>query len=519
MRLIEKCTRLAVAGALTLFLTACEDDERTGPEQLRAPTGVSATAADGAVTVTWRSVAGAESYTVERDVAGEAGGFVVLRSGLTGTSYTDEDVERGVTYYYRVSAVRAGEVATSDPVEVTVGNPAADLVGTITADRTLYADTVYTLKGIVTVDSAVTLTIEPGTLILGSTQVTPSALIIRRGGKIIADGRPDAPIVFTSDKPVGQRARGDWGGIVINGLSTCNFSADQCVGEGSSGPYGGNDPEDSSGILRYVRIEFAGYEVSFGNELNALTLNGVGSGTIIEYVQAHYGSDDGIEFFGGTVNVKYVIVTGASDDSFDYSTGWSGKGQFWIVLQDPDDADTGFEVDNNEEDYDASPLTAPTIYNITVVGKAPGTGTAGESTTGLLLRRGTAGKIYNAIVLGFETALDIDNAETYARCASGELVVANSIFHGYGAFLDGDADDETACTGLPAWTLRQVDPGLANPFDWNAPDFRPVAGSAALTGAAAIPTGDDFFEPVDFIGAVAPSGTPWYLGWTTFARN
>lgn len=402
--------------------------------------------------------------------------------------------------------------------ERTTPDAPADLVGTITGHRILRADTVYTIKGIVTVDSGAVLTIEPGTLILGSTQVTPSALIIRRGGKIIADGRPDAPIVFTSDKPVGQRARGDWGGIVINGRSTCNFPADQCVGEGSSGPYGGNDPEDDSGILRYVRIEFAGYEVSFGNELNALTLNGVGSGTTIEYVQAHYGSDDGIEFFGGTVNVKYAIVTGASDDSFDYSTGWSGKGQFWIVLQDPDDADTGFEVDNNEEDYNASPLTAPTIYNLTIVGKAPGSGTAGESTTGLLLRRGTGGKIYNAIVLGFETALDIDNAETYARCDSGELLVANSIFHGYGALLDGDADDETACTGLPAWSIRQEDPGLANPFDWNAPDFRPKAGSAALAGAAA-PPADGFFEPVDFIGAVAPTGTPWYLGWTTFARN
>src|SRR5690606_36216076 len=143
--------------------------------------------------------------------------------------------------------------------ERTTPDAPADLVGTITGHRILRADTVYTIKGIVTVDSGAVLKIEPGTLILGSTQVTPSALIIRRGGKIIADGRPDAPIVFTSDKPVGQRARGDWGGIVINGRSTCNFPADQCVGEGSSGPYGGNDPEDDSGILRYVRIEFAGY--------------------------------------------------------------------------------------------------------------------------------------------------------------------------------------------------------------------------------------------------------------------
>ncbi len=518
MKFSEKWMRPALAAVVGFGLAACQDDP-VQPDPLLAPSGVTAAETAGGVTVSWSAVGGADSYTIERDIAGAAGGFTELAAGVTATSYTDADVEPGLTYYYRVKSVRGAETATSDPTEVTTGNPVADISGTISAERTLSADTVYTLEGIVTVDSLATLTIEPGTLILGSTQIAPSALIVRRGGKLIAEGTADAPIIFTSEKPAGSRSRGDWGGVVINGMSDCNFPADQCVGEGSSGPYGGNVPDDDSGVLKYVRIEFAGYEVSFGNELNGLTLNGVGSGTTIDYVQSHMGSDDGIEFFGGTVNVKHAVVTGASDDSFDYSTGWSGKGQFWIALQDPDDADNGFEVDGNEENYAATPLTSPTLYNVTLVGKASGTGTAGESTRGMIHRRGTAGMLYNFIVLGFETGLDIDNAETYAHCAAGDLVIANSIFHAADALLDGDADDETTCTGLPAWGITDTDPGLADPFDWAAPDFRPTAGAAALSGAAT-PPDDGFFDTTaTFIGAVGAGDGPWYAGWTTFAQN
>jgi len=298
--------------------------------------------------------------------------------------------------------------------ERTTPDAPADLVGTITGHRILRADTVYTIKGIVTVDSGAVLTIEPGTLILGSTQVTPSALIIRRGGKIIADGRPDAPIVFTSDKPVGQRARGDWGGIVINGLSTCNFPADQCVGEGSSGPYGGNDPEDSSGILRYVRIEFAGYEVSFGNELNALTLNGVGSGTIIEYVQAHYGSDDGIEFFGGAVNVDHFVALYVKDDSIDFSDGYVGTIDTALIIQPELDGNRCIEGDNIGDTraasgvpLDTEPMTKPTIRNMTcIIGN--GDMNTHDPAEGPTLRRGPQMTLVDSIIYG-AYADDIDS--------------------------------------------------------------------------------------------------------------
>lgn len=412
-----------------------------------------------------------------------------------------------------------------DPTDPDPGPPQQTdvvLAGAITGERILSADTTYILQGTVTVDDAGVLRIPAGTLILGDVNAPPTVLIVRQGGQIYAEGTADAPIVFTSSNPPGQRARGDWGGIVINGRSLCNYPAEDCVGEGNSGTYGGDQLDDNSGVMTYVRIEYAGYEVSSGNELNALTLNGVGSGTTLHHIQAHFGSDDGIEFFGGTVDLKYALVTGASDDSFDYSTGWRGRGQFWIAQQDPNDAGNGFEVDGNEADYDAEPFTSPVIYNVTLVGKG-GTGSASESEIGLLLRRGTAGAVHNAVVMGFGVGgLDIDNTETVDRVDSGDLVVANSIFFentpNFSADDDDDGIDDEAIGTASAWGNRVTDPGLIAPYDRQAPDFRPADGSAALEGFATPPE-DDFFDTVDFAGGVSPDGTPWYEGWITLEQS
>jgi len=396
----------------------------------------------------------------------------------------------------------------------------ADLSGAITGTRTLHADTTYMLKGIVTVDAGGTLRIPAGTTIKGDVAVQPTVLIVRRDGRIFSEGAADAPVVFTSSSPAGERRAGDWGGVVINGKSLCNFPAGQCVGEGPSGSYGGDDREDDSGVLTYTRVEFAGYEVSLGNELNALTLNGVGSGTQIRYVQTNVGLDDGIEFFGGTVDLKYALVTNASDDSFDYSTGWQGRGQFWIAQQDPNDADNGFEVDGNEDDYHATPLTDPVIYNVTLVGKGHGgaDGADGESVDGLRLRRGAAGVIYNAVVLGFGgVGLDVDNEET----VSNGIEVRNSVLAGNRAAFSTDEDgiDEEAFFNTVDWANRVVDDAmLADPYNRDAPDFTPQLGSPLLSGAATPPSGD-FFTVTDFVGAADPDGPKWWTGWTSFARN
>ena len=495
---------------VAVLAAACGEDNPVDPGLTppAAPVGLMVEASGTDLVVSWTAVTGADSYIVQRQEAASGAGFTTLASNVAGTSYTDDTVVEGVGYNYRVFAVNAGGQSNpSDPVFGEVGLRVATLSGTITSARTLSADTVYTIEGLLIVDAGGSLTVPAGTRVLGSTTVQPSALIVRAGGQLFSNGTADAPVVFTSDKPAGQRARGDWGGIVLNGRSLCNFPAGECVGEGNSGPYGGNVLDDDSGAIVYTRIEFAGFEVSFGNELNALTMNGVGSGTEIHHVQAHYGSDDGFEWFGGTVNAKYLLATGISDDSFDYSTGWQGKGQFWIAQQDPNDADNGFEVDGNEDNFDATPFTQPLLYNITLVGKGPGGagGAAGESTRGMLLRRGTAGDIFNAIIVGFGTSgLDIDNAETVSRITSGDFSIQNSIVFSNAVNFDTDGDgiDEQAIFETAGWNNRSVDPGLTTPYDRTNPDFRPVAGSAATTGAAA-----------------APGGTPSSPRWTSWALS
>ena len=520
MTLFRKWVVASLALGFALGTAACDEENPFEPVEAPVVT-VSYDEATESITVSWTAVTNADSYDVRRAV--NDGAAATVESGLTTTSYVDEDVTAGNRYDYTVVAVGEDDTEASESAGLTIGLKEADLAGTLTADRHLSADTTYYLTGVVTVEDGATLSIEAGTLILADAQVQPTALIVKQGGMIDAQGTAAAPIVFTSSKPAGQRTRGDWGGLVINGRAQCNFpNQDDCVAEGFAASFGGEDNEDDSGTLRYVRVEFAGYEVSLGNELNVITLNGVGSGTTIEYVQAHQGLDDGIEWFGGTVDVKYALVTGASDDSFDYSTGWQGRGQFWIALQDPNDADNGFEVDNNDPDTEAEPRTSPMIYNVTLVGKGE-IGTAGESTHGLLLRLGTAGEIYNAIVMGFGTAgLDIDTESTSLQCVAGDLVVANSIFFGNAAFHDPDGDTyEATCVAQAAWvTLLTDDPMLGDPYNWTAPDFQPQAGSPAADPDNAATPADAWFTPVDYIGAVDPAatGTLWYQGWTTFEK-
>lgn len=513
--------------ATVVVAGACSDDDTpvdVTPDAPAAPVNVLVTEQGGVLMVSWGAATGADSYTVQRQVASSGSSFSSIASDLTATNYTDASVVEGTGYNYRVIAAgEGGQSNPSDPAFGEIGLRVAVLSGTISSTRTLSADTTYTITGLVIVDDGGELRIPAGTTLLGSTAVQPSAIIVRQGGQLFSEGTASAPVVFTSDRVNGTPNRGDWGGVVLNGRSICNFPAGECVGEGNSGPYGGTVLDDNSGRIVYTRIEYAGYEVSFGNELNALTLNGVGSGTEIHHVQTHFGSDDGFEWFGGTVNAKYLLATGISDDSFDYSTGWQGKGQFWIAQQDPNDADNGFEVDGNEDNFDNAPFTEPMLYNITLIGKGPnGTGgTSGESTAGMLHRRGTGGQLNNIIVMGFERGLDIDNAETVNRIGTGNFALQNSIIFSNAANFDTDSDgiDEAAIFNTAGWNNRSVDPGLADPFNRTAPDFRPSSGSAATTGAASVPTGDSFFSTVDFVGAVGPGADEWYKGWTRLTGN
>lgn len=397
--------------------------------------------------------------------------------------------------------------------------------GDITEDTTWVAEAEYILDGPVVVADGATLTIEPGTHIYG--QYANDIFVVARGGTVMAEGTAEAPIVFTSAQLDGERRRGDWGGVVINGAAPINIPGNEAVAEcveAPAGIYGGNDPADSSGVLRYVRVEFAGGECAPDFELNGIAFHGVGRGTEVDFIQVHFAKDDGIEFFGGTVDARHIVVTGAADDSFDWTDGWTGRGQFWIAQQRGDDADQGIEADNNGENNDLTPRSAPTLYNLTLIGD-PDTNEGDESDIGMLLREGTAAEIGNAIVIGFkETGLDIDNAATYQNAKDGALVVRNSIFYNNleAAFDDDSGEDPAPVFSTRAFAaasegLLTVDPDLADPYNHEGLDCRPGAGSVAFTNYA-LPPNDGFFQPVTYVGA-CDGADQWTAGWTTFVRN
>ncbi|MEZ4323020.1 MAG: hypothetical protein R3F61_36475 [Myxococcota bacterium] len=421
-------------------------------------------------------------------------------------------------------------VDTDTPVTNECGDDFCVLSGTITESMTLTADKAWLLRGGVFIGDDVSetvLTIEPGTTVYGESS-TDGMLVVRRHSRIVAEGTADAPIVFTSSKAEGSRARGDWGGLILNGtapINSCADGADDCeaFGEGGTGWYGGNDPDSDSGVLKYVRVEFAGTLISPDNELNGIAFQGVGRNTLVDYVQVHMNADDGIEFFGGTAEAKHLVVTGVGDDSLDWTDGWRGKVQF-AVLQQYDDAsgDNGIEADNNADDNNASPRSFPTLSNLTVIGSP----SSDASDYGMLLREGTAAHIANALVVGFNDAcLDIDHVATFDRIGASteDLVLENLHFDCATSFekndedLDGDSvndpdpmDIEADFFALGAGNVLGDDGGLGAPFDLRNPDFTSTA-----TGAV-VPS-DAFFESVDHIGAVGT--TDWTAGWTTSAVN
>lgn len=403
--------------------------------------------------------------------------------------------------------------------------------GVISADTTWTANNTYILRGAVFVENAA-LTIEAGTRIIGE-GASNGTLVIARTGQIFARGRQDAPIVMTSDQPVGSRDRADWGGLIINGSAPLNVPGGEGIGEGDTGRYGGNSPDDSSGVLNFVRVEYAGTEFSPDNELNGIAFQGVGRGTEVRFVQVHFNKDDGIEFFGGTVDVKYAVTTGIADDSFDWTDGWTGRGQFWIAQQHGDDADQGIEADNNAENNDLAPRSNPKLFNLTLIGD-PDFAQGDESDKGILLREGTAGQIKNSIVMGFkEEGLEIDDPATFDTASRGGIVLASVIFWQNNPNFSNDANEEppppftTAEFAASSSDVVVVDPGIRDPYDLVSPDFRTLPDANATNGTVpfVLPPNDGFFDPARFIGAMGQSPEfnfdepylgNWVQGWTNF---
>lgn len=427
------------------------------------------------------------------------------------------------------------------------------LQGRISENRTLKAEFVYKLRGLVYVTNGAILTIEPGTKIVGENG-SKGGLVITRSCKIIADGTVDKPIVFTSEAATPQR--GDWAGVVILGNAPTNasFNGVQGVGEiegginnsDGLGLYGtpstqAQNPADNSGILRFVRIEYAGFAFLPDKEINGLTFGGVGSSTVVDNIQVSYANDDSFEWFGGTVNCTHLISYRTLDDDFDTDNGFTGKVQFGISLRDSAVADISkseaFESDNDANGSAFLPQTSPIFSNMTVMGPKATLSNTGNNlfVWGAQIRRNSSLSIFNSIIMGYPNGLYIDATKGVPTDNNipSSLFVQNTIIAGSNntVLYSISGNTNTPLTpnttaSITSWfntaaynnsiLTNNTEVGLVDPFNYNVPDFNPANTSVALTGASFThPKLINGFTSVAYIGACAPGDT-WWKGWTKF---
>ncbi len=350
-----------------------------------------------------------------------------------------------------------------------------------------------------------TLTIQEGTLIKGEVDdETPGVLIITRGSKIDAEGTASEPITFTSLKPAGERAAGDWGGLILNGYA--RVQGGYAEGEGGTGQYGGGEDsidDDNSGTIKYVRVQFAGTLFSPDNELNGIVFQGVGSGTTVEYIQVHQNADDGIEFFGGSVQVKYYVGTGNQDDTLDGDDGWNGSAQYAILQHYPTSAGSLIEADG-----DATDIFAPAnavLANITAIGSS-------ATSSGFRFKSNAEYDMYNSVI---EMTDDADDKPV----ATDELADENSTIEYDGVVAYGGTYDDTGLTETGDADTSGVQGGKATlsggEYSFNF-ESQPNDGTA-VTIPATDPAGNDL-DDTDYIGAYDGT-TAWWDGWTSFPDN
>lgn len=416
----------------------------------------------------------------------------------------------------------------------------------ITGNVVLVKTTKYLMKGFNYVQNGGTITIPAGTVIMGEFN-SKGTLIIQRGGKIFANGTPDAPVVFTSQKPVGQRSAGDWGGIILLGRAPINTSsgADSAEIEGFGpglGPVYGGQPvvsNDNSGILSFVRIEFPGVNLTgiSGNEINGLTMGGVGSGTTIEYVQVSYSGDDSFEWFGGTVNPNHLISYKALDDDWDCDNGFQGKIQYGLSVRDKDIADisssNGFEIDNNNNTPSNTngPRTKPFFSNMTVIGPFETTSTPVNPLfqRGGHLRRNMQACIYNSLIMGWRVGIRFDGSGVITDANNGVVQLRTNIFSGNLTLADetGGSISPNPSAFISSTNTVYTDNSsvlLTSPFDIypnvplpanNVNNWMPLNGSPALVGADFTnPNLTSGFDVVTFRGAFGTNN--WTYGWAQF---
>ncbi len=374
--------------------------------------------------------------------------------------------------------------------------------------------------------STAEINIQPGTRIVNDPTGNPSALFIARGAKIFAIGQPFAPIVFSSFFPsassTGQTTAtaGQFGGLVINGLApvnNCPALPGGCASEGNADVlYGGDDPFDSSGIIKYLRVQFGGDDINEEDQLNGIALQALGMGTTIDYIQVHANADDGIEWFGGTVRVTHAVVTAVNDDSFDWVAGWTGSLQYALADQQGS-GDQGIEADNFDDNPLATPRSQPRIANITLNGSSDGD-------IGMLFREGTGVNLTNAIVKGFgDACLDIGNppsAENGADDETFDLGFPGGTPDGTFTIQNTYLACDTAIIEEPEDLIDNSD--FFDSFDaenttfGGFPGIFPPSGAAFLRGRPMDPAIFSDLDLTEFAGAFENEENAWTAGWTEF---
>lgn len=393
-----------------------------------------------------------------------------------------------------------------NPQNTEYGTPNQIITANITANTTWTAGNVYLLQGQIYVKNNATLTIEPGTIIMGDKAVLGSGLFITKGAKLMAAGTRQNPIVFTSNQPAGSRALGDWGGIILLGKGANNQPNGVANIEGlaptTDTEFGGGmspDNNDNSGVLTFVRIEFPGYAYQTDKEINGLTFGSVGAGTEVNFVQVSFSNDDAYEWFGGAVNPKHLVSYRNLDDDFDTDFGFSGNVQFGLIVRDPNIADNpaistseGFESDNDATGTTNNPQTNATFSNVTAIG--PFRGNTGNTVAagyrrGARIRRNSALDIRNSIFMDFRTGIFIDGTACEDNATNGLIKYKNNIVAGntagkvtergatstfdtQGWFAANDNDSIASTAGI-----------LITPYNFLNPDYRPAAGSPLLSGS------------------------------------
>ena len=451
---------------------------------------------------------------------------------------------------------------TENAAGTVIGNGDKEFV--FTGKQTLKKGT-YLLKGWVYVADGAELTLEPGTVIRGEKQ-SMASLIVERGGKLIAQGTAQEPIVFTSAEAKGNRKPGDWGGVIICGKAHNNQRDDMQIEGGPRSHHGGSDDADNSGVLSYVRIEFAGYPFQENKEINGLTLGSVGSGTQLDHIQVSFSNDDSFEWFGGTVSCSHLVAYKGWDDDFDTDNGFSGKVQFGLAMRDPRIADTsqsnGFESDNCADGADVDPHTTCVFSNITFVGPNgrdgfvnskdyinagsynPNNGSAlGKFQSAMQVRRSSRLSCFNSLAVGFPIGLIIDGekGDTPDAASAGKLKISNVWFAGMDV-LGSDANkiyedvlyDATAKAVIDAtkfsfshtfFVAQEGNKNLADAAELLLTDaagagaaYMPQTGSKLIGAASFTDALLNGVKPVNYIGAFA-AGDNWMDGWTNFDPN